>query len=1116
MTGVAAAPFVGRMAMPQLRLALLGPPTIHDGETDLYLAAQKAQALLFYLAAHPGRAFSRAHLITLLWENSPDREGRNSLSTVLTRLRRALPIFPIATVGDTLTWQPTPDVTVDLATFHALTASPTGQPTLADLERAAALWRGDFLDSFGVRDCDGYETWLRNEREQWQGRWLRVIDRLVEVYEQGGQWARMLGHAQWALSVDPLHERFHRAVMVAHARSGDRAAALAQYRACGDRLREELGAEPDSETTALYEAIREGRMTRSTDQVATTPPPARVAISPQPIMSWKPPLPMVGRQAELVTLERHLSNAARGQGRLVIVQGEAGIGKTRLVEELLWRIENGLTDPSIGRPAIPAGHCYEAERSLPYYPFVEAFRSIMPYIDLETLGVPDVWLAEVNRLLPDIAELRPDLPTPPRLDPQQEQRRLFEGLARFLAALPTPTLVVLADLHRADSGTLQLLAYLARDELTRHVMFLATVRPEDTDEPLAALLRDLEREGRVGTIRLARLPASATVALLQEMVREGAESLADRLHAETEGNPLFVVEIVRSLMEQGSLQLGGANPQEIRDLALPDTIQAVIRSRLERLDPASRQFLTAAAIFAGGFDFDDALAVSGQPEDEGLDALETLLRARLLRESTERARPMSGNLLYVFDHDKLRQVVYEGSSGARRRILHRRVVEVLSARGGTSPERLAYHAYRGQIWDRALDWTEAAAAAAMKVYAYVEAVRLYQQALECLESLPPTDALQRRGIALRLRLAQVAFYVQPGRLMEWLAPAEEAAVALGDNALLAEIWLAQASAIYIQGEFTEALPRLERLLPLAEASGNPALVARTHNILGRLLVLRGEYARGIDYLERAIPPLTAMNEGEALVTAGLMAAAIAYRGEFARARAIMEATLARGITIHDPVAEVAALVISGTNAQMQGEWERAIEFGRAALPKTRRIGNRIYEYNAHFVLGLALARTGHLDEAIALQEQAITLGTSARIRIVMGRVYGWLGEIYLIAGRIDDARIATERGREISVAHGYLAEIALCDRVRGEVETAAGAYDAAASFLDAARTRYAELDARPERARVDAALGRLAEAQGDPIKAAAHRRAAFDAFTTLEMRWDAAHIADALGVPSSK
>ncbi|MHB8646780.1 MAG: ATP-binding protein, partial [Thermomicrobiales bacterium] len=808
-----------------------------------------------------------------------------------------------------------------------------------------------------------------------------------------------------------------------------------------------------------------------------------------------------------------LDNAARGKGRLVVVQGEAGIGKTRLVQELFWRIEHGMTNPPLAaRPAIPAGHCYEAERSLPYYPFVEAFRSIMPYIDLDALSIPDIWLAEVNRLLPDIGELRPDLPTPPQLDPSQEQRRLFEGLAHFLAALPTPTVVTLADLHRADSGTLQLLAYLVRDELTRHVMFLVTVRPEETDEALAALVRDLEREGRVATIRLARLSATATIELLQEMVREGAESLAERLHEETEGNPLFVVEIVRSLMEQGSLQMGATNPRAIRDLALPDTIQAVIRSRLERLAVASRQFLTAAAIFDGGFDFDDALTVSGQSEDEGLDALETLLRARLLRESTEYGTVNAG-LLYVFDHDKLRQVVYEGSSGARRRILHRRVVDVLAARGTIGPERLAYHAIRGQMWERALEWSEAAAVAAMKVYAYTEAVRLDQQALECLASLPPSDELQRRGIGLRLRLARIAFYVQPGRLMEWLAPAEEAAMAIGDDALLAAVWLAQASAIYIQGDFIEALPRLERLLPLAESAGNPILLAQAHTILGRLLVLRGEYARGIGFLERAIPVVTAVNEADALVSTGLMAAGIAYCGEFDRARTLMAANLARSLAIGDPVAEVAALVVSGANEQMQGEWARAIEFGRQGLAKARAIGNRIYEYNAHFVLGLPLARLGNLDEAVAVQERAITLGTSAHIRIVMGRVYGWLGEIYLMAGRLDDARDATERGREISVAHGYLAEIALCDRVRGEVETATGAYDLAADYLDTARTGYTACAARPELARVDAALGRLAEAQGDSVKAAAHFRAARDAFTDMAMHWDAEQIA---AVTSSK
>src|SRR5947209_13372582 len=168
-------------------------------------------------------------------------------------------------------------------------------------------------------------------------------------------------------------------------------------------------------------------------------------------------------------------------------------------------------------------------------------------------------------------------------------------------------------------------------------------------------------------------------------------------------------------MEAGRLQMGATSAQEIRDLALPDSVQAVIRSRLGRLSAASRQFLTAAAIFDGGFDFDDALAVSGQPEEEALDALETLLHAQLLYEPNYPGS-RSGGLLYVFSHDKIRQVVYEAASGARRRILHRRVLDVLSQRPRIEPERLAYHAYRGQVWERALDLSEAGAGAATTVF----------------------------------------------------------------------------------------------------------------------------------------------------------------------------------------------------------------------------------------------------------------------------------------------------------------------------------------------------------------------------------------------------------------
>ncbi len=835
-----------------LKLRLLGPPNILAGDREVHLPSQKAQALLYYLAAEGDRPFSRSHVIALLWEESSEREGRNSLSTVLTRLRQTLPVFPLVADGDTLAWQTSPDVWVDTALVarelktageggSAGQSAQTGdRHALRALEEIADLWRGSFLEGFAVRDSASYEEWLRLQREHWQQRWLGLLWRLVQGFQAAGDFPRAIVYAQKALAVDPLQERFHRAVMNLRYQAGDRAAALAQYRVCVGVMREELGAEPDPETSALYEAILQGRLSRPLAKVGVATPPPPVPVPPPAIRRPRPVIPLVGRQPELTALLRHLTTTAQsGQGRLVAIQGEAGIGKSRLVEELLWRITDtpagstaagreehasslypgqafelrpsgpkvlnrlkGRTVSSspvanavkeAGRWTILVGHSHEAEQGLAYHPFIEALEPILPYLDYDLLGVPDVWLAEVNRLLPDLATYRPSLPTPLRLDPQHEQRRLFEGIARFMAALCMPLLVVLEDLHWADEGTLQLLAYLVRHEAARPILFLITLRAEDAREDLTGLLRTLEREERLAWLSLGRLTSDATVALsrwvwlrwprlragtsseslstadtislLREMAREGIDYLGERLYRETEGNPLFAVETVRSLIESGALQTGSGGA-DLSKLVLPDSVQAVIQARLARLEPHSREFLNAASIFRRGFDFEETRAVSGQSEDTALDALEALLKAQIVYEYAgspvrrAQVQDVAGRLApvapgsaggesqapeYVFGHDKIRQVVYEELSNARQRVFHRRVVDFLrpsiesaGAMRNTLVERLAYHAYQGQVWDQALEWSQQAAAAAVLVFAYGTASILYEHALGCLAHLPPT------------------------------------------------------------------------------------------------------------------------------------------------------------------------------------------------------------------------------------------------------------------------------------------------------------------------------------------------------------------------------------------
>jgi DNA-binding SARP family transcriptional activator len=328
-----------------LQLRLLGAPAILDNAHELYLPSQKAQALLFYLAAEHQRSFARGQLITLLWEESSDREGRNSLSTVLTRLRQSLPVFPLRAEGDTLAWQPLPDIWVDLHEFQqaslGVPKAGSSEAYIQQLEAAAGLYRGTFLDGFGVRDSEGYEEWLRIERERWMQRWLNVLDQLVEAYTGAGEWDRAIGHARQALADDSLQERFHRALMRLHYFAGDRAAALSQFRICRDVLERELGVEPDTETAVLYQSIAEGQLERP---ALRAPLASRLvgAVATRQVNGAAPRLgarlaaarrrSFVGRTAELSLFTEAL-RADSPPFAVLYVYGPGGVGKSSLLSE---------------------------------------------------------------------------------------------------------------------------------------------------------------------------------------------------------------------------------------------------------------------------------------------------------------------------------------------------------------------------------------------------------------------------------------------------------------------------------------------------------------------------------------------------------------------------------------------------------------------------------------------------------------------------------------------------------------------------------------------------------------------------------------------------------------
>jgi DNA-binding SARP family transcriptional activator len=1154
-----------------LRLSLLGPANVAAGAPPepVELATQKGAALVFYLAARPEQPVTRTRLIALLWQDSDEQEGRNSLSTALSRVRRSLPSVPIVAAGDSLVWRPdaAEEVWTDIATFQELTRPSA---TRAQLDTAVDLWRGPFLEGFDLRDCSDWDEWLELERAAWQQRMLDVLERAAEAHASESDWSGALAHARRALAIDPLQERFHRLVMRLYERAGDRAAALLHYRVAQQTLAQELGVQPDPRTQRLYRDIvaatgesdaaeteqpESGRTTEpgrsaggpyggesgrfgsapsrgesgrtasgpsgseggrsrgapsrgESERSASGPsgneggrssgapshgesgrpasgpyglPSAGVGGRALPQFGFgdaaratrrQPAFPLVGRQAPLAQLLASADEAAAGRGKLVAVDGEEGIGKSRLVEELLW-----LLDGQPARDLLPArrwtvlvGACHASERGLPYHPFVDLLSEAVAGFSAD-VALPDVWLAEVARLVPDLVEQRPDLPTPARLDPQQEARRLFEGAARFLAALPTPCLLVIEDLHWADEGSLRMLDYLAHHDVLRSTLLVTTVRSEDVDPQLLGMLRGLERQRLLERLELGPLPVEATVQLLREVVRDDVRQLGQQLHAETEGNPLFAVETIRSLLESGELQLGEA--ARSGPTPLPESVQAAIRARLARLDADAHELARAAAVLGGDVDFDHARGVAGQDEERALAALERLLSSHLLRELSGDV----GEALYSFSHDKVRQVVYDDLSGARRRVQHRRALDVLAEPAArTPPERLAYHALRAQAWDQAVRWCQLAADAAVAVFAYTSAATLYEQALDALGRLPESTDNRAHGIRLRLRLAQVAFYVAPGRLGEWLEPAEPAAQALGDATLLAYVHLAQAGALYIQGRFAETLPLLESIRPIADATADVALRAQYLRVYGQLQALRGDYAAAVPALHEAIDLLRDQPGIELTVATEMLGATYAYMGDFDRALELIDSAHARSESVQDQAALAAGESFLCAVYHMRGDWALARAHGLRAVNTARAAGSVVHEYVGLVYAGLPEARLGEIEAGAASLRRAIAMAQAAGTWVLLGRAHGWLAEIELDRSDVQEAQSLARAGLELSARYGYLYDAALCERALGKTLLALGDADAGRAHLEAAAQQFAAIQAGPELTRTRLALAELTQA----------------------------------------
>jgi DNA-binding SARP family transcriptional activator/tetratricopeptide (TPR) repeat protein len=778
----------------QVSLTLLGGPEVRLAGATQTFRTRKTLALLIYLAVEGG-LHSRGKLATLFWPESDATHSRMMLRRTLAYLRD---LFRAATLLDPAEpAEPTPhllvvgdELGIDSATLDLdldivqraflLARAPTTRSDDATDEQALALhaavahYRGDFLADFGLPDAPTFEEWATIQRESWRQRLGEIFARLAQLQLSRADLSGAVDTARRWVRHDPLDEAAHRALMQAYIASGDRTSALQVYATCQALLKTELNVEPAASTIALAERARLTEV--SIENVALRKGEQRPFSNAQRTPDSQCSIPLVGRADELSALIGRYATARRGQPQVVMLEGEAGIGKTRLaVEFLAWAVAQGAD--------VLDGQAFETTSQLPYQPLVDALRRRLERENAPDDLLNDVWLAELSRLLPELRDRYPDLAAP-ATDEATARPRLFEAVTRLTQALAqrAPIVYIVDDLQWADAASLDLLRYQIRRwaEEQLPVLMLFTLRTEAlaTDPNLVDWLAGVGRDVPLTRLAPGRL-TSADLAQLVARIEGATDAFIEWLFTETLGQPFFIVETLRALRERqitvpspthdGRLTVDVAalmRDQPTERSRVPSGIHELIRARLARLSPAAHALLSAGAVLGHQIDFARLCQVAGIDDMTGLSALDEVLHRQLLREVSHPEGLDAGH--YAFTHDKIRDVVYAEAGAARRGVFHRRALDVLQAADAPAAE-LARHAIAARLVEPAFQYSLRAGSAALQVFAVRNAIEQYAQALAAVTGV---GGAAERANAAPDDLQQL--YSQLGRAYELVGDVEQA------------------------------------------------------------------------------------------------------------------------------------------------------------------------------------------------------------------------------------------------------------------------------------------------------------------------------------------------------
>ena len=1059
-----------------MHFGLLGPFEVTcDGER-LDLGRPKQRVVLAALLINANRVVSLDRFAEFLWPEAPAGRSMGSLPVYIANLRRLLePERPARTPPERILTHP-PGYLLriapgeyDAGDFEELAAQGNrhlaeGRPRAArrDIGQALSLWRGRALAEF---------DFAATEAERLENLRVAALEDRIEADLALGAHTSVVGELEALVQEHPLRERLVGLLMVALYRSGRQAEALRAYAAARIYLGDELGLDPGPELRRLESCIlaQEPKLDW-TSPAEEAPLPSPVVAPPRPSTSEVPEDVFVGRTPQLAAIELALSRSEEQSGGFVLVAGEPGIGKTRLVQEAVGA--------AAARGHVVAwGRCEEGDGAPPFWPWVQVIRALLEHPDTAAVRAAlGAHGAELAQLVPEVAAVVGALGPPPPLDPAGARYRFFEAVGGFLENLAKSgaLALVIDDLQWADPPSLELTVHLARRVPVLNALLIATYRDVDPapDGRLTEALAALGRlPGRLN-VRLAGLNRDEVAQFMaHEAGGEAPAGVVDVVWARAAGNPFFVGELTRLLVAEKQLTADAAGA------AVPWAVRQVVERRLARLPDQTQRLLTVAAVAGLDFDLRVVAAAAGVDLDAALDLVDLAVAAGVVAEAPAAAER------FVFSHALVQETVYAEASRLRRARLHAQVAEALERVGGdqaaaTEVARHLYEAVPIAGPERAVAAAVRASSAAQGALAYDVAESHLHRALELVATMAPGRERDLHELDVLDQLAPLLTLVKGVAVTETAAAwtrATELCQSLGDQRRLLQPLWGLLSYEWASGDLAGARALGEHLLRLGLDASEPVVTAAAHLGLGSVALCCGDLDEGVQHLTAgkaladALPDDTLAHVTHADLRVQVdswLAMAHHLQGRHEEGRAIIDGAVARARSLGDPFSVAIGLAFAVFARVLSGP---VAEVGRFAQELLVHSGtHQLADFAFHAKVAQLWTAAHRSDSAAQLAATLHALPPAALASIRPWRPF-WLAlaaEAWQRLGRVDRAEGAVaEAMGEVDVMGTSFCEAELL-RLRGELR-------AERADLDAAVRRAGEQGAEVYRQRALASVARL-------------------------------------------